>query len=175
MVTKLVSLSAAITALDLAARSRLDPGAPVYYFASSHLWVNILLIAIVGLSVAVSFKAKSRFSSWYSYAGISSLSVLLIVLGGLGVFYGNFRLDGWDLLLPLDYLMLLECGIVLAISALSYRHPKSPPEVASFVSRMVPSTKAPALAAASGIKAAYQAVKESAAATSSTPHPRVGS
>ena len=165
MVTKLLSLAAAITTLDLAARGQMDPGSPVYLFASSLLWVNIVLVVLVGLSVAVSFKSKSRFSSWYSYAACAALASFLIILGGLGVFYSNFRLDGWDLLLPLNYLMLLECGVMLAISSLSYRHPKRPAAVTEYTSNVVASSKAPVIAAANGMKAAYMAVKESAAAS----------
>lgn len=173
MVTKLISLTAAITTLDLAARSRMDPGAPVYYFASSHLWVNIIIITVVALSVAVSFKPKSRFSNWYGYAVCSAMAAFLIILGGLGVFYSNFRLDGWDLLLPLDYLMLLECGVVLAISSLSYRHPKRPVMVTGLVGRLSRVPRVPAVAAASGVKIAYQAVKDAAAAASASQR-RVG-
>ncbi len=174
MVTKLISLAAAITTLDLAARSQMDAQAPVYYFASSHLWVNIALVALVGLSVALSFKPKSRFNYWSSYAACAAFALLLVILGGLGVFYSNFRLDGWDLLLPLNYLMILECGVVLAISSLSYKHPKQPVAVTEFTGRSVRTLKASVMASAAGLKSAYQAIREYAVTVYAHQGRRVG-
>lgn len=168
MVTKLLSLASAITIADIAARSHMDAGAPLYAFASTQIWVNVVLAVIVAITVAVSFKRKNRFKSWYTYAGCLALAALLIVTGCVGAFYSNFRLDGWSMLLPLDYVLMLECGVVLAISGLSYRHHKRPFSLAWAYSlgRLVPSPKAPALAAANGLRAAYRAARDAGAALS---------
>src|SRR5579884_762581 len=130
MLAKFISLSAAIITLNLTVSSRLDATSPLYYFASNQLWVNLIMIILAGAAVAISFKRGRRFGSWYSYAGCLTAATLLILLGGLGVFYSNFLLDGWDLMLPLNFLMMLECGLVLAICGLSYKHARRPVRMA---------------------------------------------
>jgi hypothetical protein len=124
MTTKFISLVSAIVTLDVFLRSQLSSNDPLFLFASSSLPVNLGLVVLAFLGVAVSFMPK--FRKWLWYAGCVLLAVVLGALGVIGAFFSGLFYSFPNLLLPLDYLFILETAIVLAISALAYEHEPSP-------------------------------------------------
>jgi hypothetical protein len=124
MVTKSISLATAIVTLDVCLRSRLFSNDPLFLFISSGLAVNALLIILAGASVFLSFQKK--FDSWYSYAACAALAAIFIGAGFLGVFYSDYIHSLWSAMLPLDYILMMQAGIVFGICALSYDHASLP-------------------------------------------------
>jgi hypothetical protein len=76
------------------------------------------------LMIVVSFKDK--FRHWWSYVSCSLLAIACGMLGVIGTFFSNLLYSFPNLLLPLDYLFLLQAGVVLGIACLSYEHAAIP-------------------------------------------------
>jgi len=124
MTRKFISLATAIVILDVCLRSQLFSNDPLFLFTSNNLAVNIVL-SIMALAVAtVSF--KKQFKHWQSFAVAVVGAVVLGSAGILGFFFSNIDYAFSSILLPLNYLFLLETGIILAICALSYKHEPVP-------------------------------------------------
>lgn len=124
MVTKLISLATAIVSLDVFLRSQLFSNDPLFLFISSSLVANLLMIALAGASVYIAFRKK--FTSWYAFAACASIASLFVGAGFIGVFYSDYVHSLWSALLPLNYLLMMQSGIVMGICALSYDHAAMP-------------------------------------------------
>ena len=127
MTTKFISLATGIVALDVYLQSQLHSGDPLFLVVSSNLAINMIMVVLAALAVSVSF--RKHFSNWYSYAATASAAGLLLIIGGAGMFLSNVLYMLPPAILPLNYIMMLQCGIVLAASALSYQHAPRPASV----------------------------------------------
>jgi len=140
MTRKFISLATAIVTLDVYLRSQLYSNDPLFLFASSGLAINIGMVAIAACAVAVSF--MNRFKSWYSYAACTAAAVLFIVGGLAGAMLSDVAYAFSNLLLPLDYLFILQAGIVGGLCSLSYKHASMPfqiktPNLAGWLNKIV--------------------------------------
>ena len=124
MTTKFISLATGIVLLDVYLRSQLFSSDPLFLFASNSIAVNIGLMILVALMVAVSFKDK--FRHWWSFLGAASLAVILGFIGISGVFFSDSIYSFSQILLPMDYLFLMQAAVVFGICALSYEHEPLP-------------------------------------------------
>ncbi|MBX4190766.1 hypothetical protein KW794_01630 [Candidatus Saccharibacteria bacterium] len=124
MITKFISLATGIVLLDVYLQSQLYSNDPLFLFASNNLVINAGLLIIVGLMVVVSFKDK--FRHWWSYIGSIVISAVFGITGIIGLFFSNLLYSIPQVLLPLDYMFLLEAAVVFGICSLSYQHAKVP-------------------------------------------------
>lgn len=74
--------------------------------------------------VAVSFKAE--FRHWWSFAACAAATAVFGVIGVLGLFFSDTSYTFPQILLPMDYMFILEAAVVFGISALSYEHAPAP-------------------------------------------------
>jgi hypothetical protein len=123
MTTKLISLVTGLATLAVYLQSQLSSNDPLFLLVSNSLVINVLMVALAAAGIAVAFREK--FDSWQSYLASSLLGAGLIIIGvaGLGITSLTYA---WDALLPLNYVMMLQVGIVLSICNLSYRHQPVP-------------------------------------------------
>ena len=124
MTTKFISLVTAIVLLDVSLRSQLFSSDPLFLFASSNLVVNTVLILMVGSMIGLSF--RSKFNNWQSFFASALLGPTLLLIGALGVFFSDTVYWFPSFLLPLDYLFIMQAGVVFSLCALSYKHQKLP-------------------------------------------------
>lgn len=124
MITKFISLATGIVLLDVYLQSQLYSNDPLFLFASDNLIVNAGLLILVALMVVVSFKDK--FRHWWSFLGCVSAAILCGTVGMIGLFFSNLLYSFPQVLLPLNYMFLMEAGVVFGICALSYEHVKVP-------------------------------------------------
>ena len=127
MVTKFISLATGIVTLDVYLQSQLYSSDPLFLFASSNLAVNVLLVGLMGLAVYFSF--IKRFKSWYSFAACSAMAILTGALGLAGTFFSSVTYWLPNLIMPLDYMILLEAGVIFGLCSLSYSHAEAPFEI----------------------------------------------
>lgn len=142
MVTKSISLATAIVSLDVFLRSQLFSNDPLFLFISNSLVVNALMIVLAAAAVYISFRKK--FGSWYGFAACIASAALFICAGFLGVFYSDSIHSMWSAMLPLNYILMMQCGIVLGICALSYDHADMPAYIRQ--RRRLPSLPVPSFA-----------------------------
>ncbi len=124
MIVKFISLATAIVTLDVYLQSQLSSSDPLFFFTSNNLAVNIAFVILSVVMVALSF--KKRFDSWLSHAGSVIAGLALFSFGAVGGFMSDANNALTSVLLPLNYLLILEAGVVIGICALSYSHPKYP-------------------------------------------------
>ena len=141
MTRKFIGLAMVIVTLDVYIRSQLHPGDPLFLFISNTTAANIGMVLLVILVVAISF--KDDFRSWIGYAGSAALALIFTSVGIAGFFSSglSYWLSGG--LLPFNYLMILEAGVVFGICALSYPHPArlvSAPQLIPRLAFLVPRT-----------------------------------
>jgi hypothetical protein len=131
MVRRLVSLAMGVFILDVYIRSQLTPNDPLFLFVSANAAINTGLILLSYLLIIVSFSRK--FANWFSYAGCAILAVVLLIVGGLGLFPGLFS-QYWisNNLLPMDSMLVLEAGVILALCSLTYEHAAQPEWLKNF-------------------------------------------
>lgn len=127
MSTKFISLATAIVTLDVYLQSQLHSSDPLFLVVSNNTAVNMLMVVLAAAAIAVSF--RSRFKSWYGYTAVSALAALFIAFGAMGLFFSGFSARLWMIFLPLNYMLLLSCGVVLGVAALSYKHAPRPESV----------------------------------------------
>ena len=125
MVRRLVSLAMEVFLINIYIRSQLSPHDPLFVFVSGNMALNIGLIMMGYVVTAVSF--SRRFKSWAAWAACSVLAGLLLGVGFFGLFpglLGNYWLT--NNLLPMDSMMVVEGGVILALCALTYGHAARP-------------------------------------------------
>jgi len=124
MITRFISLATAIVTLDVYLQSQLSSNDPLFWVISDNLAVNMLMVVLAAVAVMVSF--RKQFDSWYGYAAVSAAATALIIIGGAGVFFSGFLFSLWMVFLPLNYLLMLEFGVILGVCALTYKHQPRP-------------------------------------------------
>jgi len=127
MVTRSISLATGLVSLAVFLASQLFSNDPLFLFISSGLIVNILIVGLSAIAVYVSFQKK--FSGWYGFFACSVLAVVLMASGLLGVFYSDSIHSLFSAMLPFDYILTMQCGIIFGICALSYEHAAMPASV----------------------------------------------
>lgn len=124
MTTKFISLITGLVSLAVYLQSQLSSNDPLFSLTSNNFIVNLLMLLLAVAAIAVSF--QTRFKSWYSYAACTSAAVVLCIAGIAGIFFPNFLYFFWDILLPLNYMIMLECGVIFGLSSLTYKHAARP-------------------------------------------------
>lgn len=137
MVKRLTSLVMLIIVVNVYIRSQLSPNDPLFLFFSNDMPLNISMILLASLVAMVTF--SNRFRHWLAYAACVALAVFLCIVGSLGLLSTgiSYWLSGF--LLPMDSMLVLESGIILALCALTYEHAGRPasmlPDVPSYLKR----------------------------------------
>jgi hypothetical protein len=124
MTTKFISLATGIVLLDVYLRSQLSSNDPLFLFASNNLVVNAGLIVLVSLTILVSFKDK--FSHWWSFIGCVLAAIVCGLIGVAGLFFSDLLYAFPQILMPLDYMFLIEVGIVFGLASLTHKHATVP-------------------------------------------------
>jgi uncharacterized integral membrane protein len=130
MITKFISSAMAIVTLDVYLQSQLHSNDLLFLFASNGLLVNTFMLLLAAAALVVSF--KKNFSNWYAYAACMASAIILAIVGVAGGFFSNFDYMFADFLLPLNYLFMLQGGVIFGICALSYKHAAMPANVRQF-------------------------------------------
>jgi hypothetical protein len=104
MITKFISSAMAIVTLDVYLQSQLHSNDLLFLFASNGLLVNTFMLLLAAAALVVSFKKN----------------------------FSNFDYMFADFLLPLNYLFMLQGGVIFGICALSYKHAAMPANVRQF-------------------------------------------
>jgi len=124
MVTKSISLATGLVSLDVSLQSRLSSNDPLFLFVSSGLIVNLLMMGLALAAIYVSFRKK--FNNWYSYAACTAVAAVFVCTGFMGIFYSDYVHSLWSTMLPLNYILMMQVGIILGICSLSYDHDDMP-------------------------------------------------
>jgi hypothetical protein len=117
MVKKSLSLVTAIAIAYVYLESQLQPGDALFLVTSSNIAVNAGLAAIACTGVYISF--LDRFKYQQTYAAAVASAVMLSTLGLFGVMYSGFGNNFGGVIKPLDYLIILQLGVVLSIGVLT--------------------------------------------------------
>ncbi len=121
MIKKVISLTMVVATLIVYLQSQMQSNDPLFLFLSNNLVVNLSLIGLASFTVWLSFQTKFRNS--YIYWLVSRLAVVLVIVGLAGSLSASLDRYILDVIKPLDYLILLETGILFSICALTYAHP----------------------------------------------------
>lgn len=137
MVKRLISLVMLIVAVNVYIRSQLAPNDPLFLFLSNSMPLNIFLIILTSVVAMVSFSHKFRY--WLSYASCAALATVLCVVGLFSLLSSGVNYWLSSFLLPMDSMLVLESGIILALCALTYEHAPQPapllPDVSGYLKR----------------------------------------
>lgn len=121
MTRKLLSLATATAIVYVYLQSRLHSEDALFLVISSSPLVNLVLLAIAGLAVRLAF--NNSFSSVVSYCFGLILAITLSVVGIAGLAYSSIDNYFGGLVKPLDYVVLLQLGVIFSLSLLSSGHP----------------------------------------------------
>lgn len=121
MTIKGISLIMAVIILSVYQLSRLDPSGALFSFISNNLLVNIGLIILSVVMVRLSFM-KPKFSRKISYGAAAVGAVVFCLLGVASIVFPAVDFHAYSIFKPLDFMVLLEAGIVLSVCALTYEH-----------------------------------------------------
>ena len=135
MLRKALSLVTAAGILYVYLQSQLHSADALFLVTSPNLAVNGGLVAIAGGVVYVSFMEK--FKSWQSYIICAVAAITLGLVGFLGFSFASFENNFSGALLPMDYMLIMQLGIILGICTLSYRHAPLPRRIS--VTDLLPS------------------------------------
>jgi len=124
---KFISLVTGLVTLDVYLQSQLFSNGPLFLLISNNIIVNSLMVALAAGAIFVSF--RNGFKNWYFYAACTLAAILLTAIGFAGVFFGTLVYSFWYVSSPLDFLFLLQFGIIFSLCCLSYNHAKRPKNV----------------------------------------------
>lgn len=127
MTTKFISLITGLVSLAVYLQSQLSSNDPLFSLISNNFIVNLSMLGLAAAAIAISF--QTGFKSWYSYAACALAAVILCIAGIAGIFFPGLVYIFWDVLLPLNYMMMLEWGIIFGLSSLTYRHAARPQHI----------------------------------------------
>lgn len=102
-------------------QSQLASNDALFLFISNNLVINILMVGLAAYTVWLSFLRK--FTSRYVYGMTVAASFSLALLGIAGILSASLDRYMFDVIKPLNYVMILEAAVIMGICALSYKHP----------------------------------------------------
>jgi hypothetical protein len=120
MLTKAMSFGAAAVVFIIYQWSMLRPNDALFLFVSNNLVTNILLVALTTGAVRLAFLKRIKQRS--AYIGLMAASVSLAVVGLVGILSSGFAYAFFSVFGMLDFVILLEVGIVFSLCALSVEH-----------------------------------------------------
>ncbi len=104
----------------------------LFLLISNNLLIDAFFLCLAVGGAWLSFQKK--FESWQLYVGCASLAILLGGFGLLGIVFSSFDNTLYNLFMPLDYLVMMELGIIYGVCALSYKHQPIPKNVTKYMS-----------------------------------------
>ncbi len=117
---KALSLATAAATLYVYQLSQLHSGDALFLVKSDNLALNAAFVALAGYLVYLSF--RSRFKSWQTFLGSAVGATLLVSVGLSGFIYSSLGNSFTGAIKPMDYLFLLQAGIIMSICTLSAQH-----------------------------------------------------
>ena len=131
MTQKAISLSMAAGILVAYLWSQLQPSGGLFLLMSSNMAVNVFWLILAGLIVRLSFTTK--FKTDLGYGLTAGGAMLSLLIGGFGLLAASFNYSFYSWFGPLDFLLLTEAGIIMALCALSIQH--RPVKLKTLISR----------------------------------------
>jgi hypothetical protein len=122
MTTKLLSSITASGIAYLILQSRLHSDDALFLVASGNIVINLGLGLIAGLAIYLSFIKKFKYRQ--AYLATLMAAVVLSVIGFAGFAYSGIDYY-FGIIKPLDYVILMQLGMIFGICALSYKHPRT--------------------------------------------------
>jgi hypothetical protein len=124
MTRKFLSLAMVISTAYLCLQGRLHSDDALFSITSDKLAVNLVLLMFAGLAAYLSFRDKFKY--WQTYLATVICAILFGVVGLAGLAYMSIDNYFGAIIMPLDYVILLEIGVVCGICALAYEHDPVP-------------------------------------------------
>lgn len=131
MLLKFVSLITLISSLAIFSLNTKNPSDPMFFIVTGGAWAGVarILLAII-LVLITTIKLPGRPATKIAL-GIFGLP--LIIMGAAGIFTNSFDFALYGLIKPLDFLLIIETGIimeVLALESLPLPQPEARPQPA---------------------------------------------
>ena len=120
MTTKALSLVTASGLAYIILQSQLHSDDALFLVVSGNLVINLGLGAIAGLAIYLSCIKKFRYSQ--TYIATAAAAIALCAVGFFGFAYSGMA-NYFGIIKPLDYVILLQLGIIFGLFSLSYKHP----------------------------------------------------
>lgn len=121
MAKKIMGITLLASSAYLLSQSLLDSNSFLFLFAGSSLWINLLIIFLSFIVVLVSYKRK--FSGYLTYQSMLILAAALIIFGVSGILISQITYYLYSYFGVLDYIVMLECGLILAFATLTCSAP----------------------------------------------------
>lgn len=119
MTIKVTAVLTFACAVLLYVLSALSPNAPYFYLISGGIALAMIRLALAALALALAF--QTRFSTVYgqTLAGLSGAA--LLVFGTVGIMIPAIDYTLFNYIKPLDYIFLMQLGVLFSLAALSHR------------------------------------------------------
>jgi len=118
MTIKITAIMASVCAVLLYVFAIAFPSDPYFYVISSDLAVVIGRLILAGVLLRLAFKNSFVTSSGHRICAV--LSVLLVAFGIAGIIVPPLTYSLFTLFKPMDYLFMIESGIVFGLTSLTY-------------------------------------------------------
>jgi hypothetical protein len=122
MTTKLLSLVTASGITYVSLQSQLHSDDALFLVASGNLVINIGLGVVAALAIYLSFIKQFKYRQ--TYTATVAAAIGLIFIGFAGFAYSGIDYY-FGIIKPLDYVILMQLGLIFGIYALSYKHPRT--------------------------------------------------
>ncbi|MBA3757998.1 hypothetical protein H0X09_04035 [Candidatus Saccharibacteria bacterium] len=116
MINKLISVVTLVGLIAVVLMARADSSDPLFYFLSLDPGATMLKITLVFGMLLMAF--KNSFSSSNLRSSMAVFGLSLVTVGTAGLFMPTFGNAIYDFLKPLDFLLLVESGLVYSAAAL---------------------------------------------------------
>jgi hypothetical protein len=116
MFLKLVALTSFMCALAIFSVDITNSSDPLFYIVSGGFFQELLRFTLVASLMIAAFSALPKNRGFRTAMG--GLGVPLIILGGVGFLTNSFDFAWYKVLQPLDFLLIIELGIVMSVLAL---------------------------------------------------------
>lgn len=116
MFVKFVALATLICSVAIASTNFKDPNDPIFFIVSGGIALGIARTVFALALVVLTFTRLPKSSSFR--IGLSIFGLPLIILGSAGLLTNSFDYAWYGFIKPLDYLLIIEAGIVMNVLAL---------------------------------------------------------
>lgn len=116
MFVKFVSLATLICSVAISSADFKDPTDPLFFIVSGGAVLGIVRILFSLALVVLTFVRLPKIKSFR--IGLAIFGLPLMILGLVGLVTNSFDYAWYGLIKPLDYLLIIETGIVMNVLAL---------------------------------------------------------